>query len=554
MYHQNIKITNEAGLHTRFSAMFVNKASEISSKRKVNLYIKKETQSNWLGISMLGLLALKVNVGEILSIGCKELSESGRLAVSALIDYVENNINLSNSHIEKIDEFIDESNIANEQMLDELPIGILAIDVHENITKINSHALLMLGTTLTEALGSQIKNFIPNSGLIDVLKTQKKDLGKLLHINNRTTMVNRSPLFSHGELIGAIAVIQDIKELIDKLEKSEEELNFYKEEFIKNISNDSFSNEIIGSHGTLKDIIYISKKAGMSTSTVLVRGESGTGKELIAKFIHNSSKRKDMPFVKINCAAIPENLLESELFGYEKGAFTGAIKSKPGKFEIADGGTIFLDEIGDMPLSMQVKLLRTLQEREIERLGSIESKKVDVRVIAATNRNLEDMMKDGTFREDLYYRLNVLSVILPPLKDRKFDIPELTEYFINKLNPKINTKIKSIDLNALKILQSYNFPGNIRELENIIERAMNLCRNDSISIEDLPPYLLPSNKESNDVLKLDEDNILPFEEYEKRIIEAALKKYKSFNKTGKALGLTHRTISLKCKKYNITFE
>lgn len=554
MYHQNIKITNEAGLHTRFSAMFVNKASEIISRYKVNLYIKKDSQSNWLGISMLGLLALKVNVSEVLSIGCKDNTEVGKIAVSTLIDYVENNINLSNSHTEKIDEFIDESNIANDQMLDELPIGILAIDIHENITKINSHALLMLGTTLSEALGSQIKNFIPDSGLIDVLKTQKKDLGKILHINNRTTMVNRSPLFSHGELIGAIAVIQDIKELIDKLEKSEEELNFYKEEFIKNISNDSLSNEIIGSHGTLKDIIYISKKAGMSTSTVLVRGESGTGKELIAKFIHNSSKRHDMPFVKINCAAIPENLLESELFGYEKGAFTGAVKSKPGKFEIADGGTIFLDEIGDMPLSMQVKLLRTLQEREIERLGSIESKKVDVRVIAATNRNLEKMMKDGTFREDLYYRLNVLSVILPPLKNRKSDIPELAEYFINKLNPKIDTKIKSIDLNALEVLQNYNFPGNIRELENIIERAMNLCRNDSISIEDLPPYLLPTTKESNDILNLDEDNILPFEEYEKRIIEAAFKKYKTFNKTGKALGLTHRTISLKCQKYNITLK
>lgn len=554
MYHQNIKITNEAGLHTRFSAMFVNKASEIISRYKVNLYIKKDSQSNWLGISMLGLLALKVNVSEVLSIGCKDNTEVGKIAVSTLIDYVENNINLSNSHTEKIDEFIDESNIANDQMLDELPIGILAIDIHENITKINSHALLMLGTTLSEALGSQIKNFIPDSGLIDVLKTQKKDLGKILHINNRTTMVNRSPLFSHGELIGAIAVIQDIKELIDKLEKSEEELNFYKEEFIKNISNDSLSNEIIGSHGTLKDIIYISKKAGMSTSTVLVRGESGTGKELIAKFIHNSSKRHYMPFVKINCAAIPENLLESELFGYEKGAFTGAVKSKPGKFEIADGGTIFLDEIGDMPLSMQVKLLRTLQEREIERLGSIESKKVDVRVIAATNRNLEKMMKDGTFREDLYYRLNVLSVILPPLKNRKSDIPELAEYFINKLNPKIDTKIKSIDLNALEVLQNYNFPGNIRELENIIERAMNLCRNDSISIEDLPPYLLPTTKESNDILNLDEDNILPFEEYEKRIIEAAFKKYKTFNKTGKALGLTHRTISLKCQKYNITLK
>ena len=292
------------------------------------------------------------------------------------------------------------------------------------------------------------------------------------------------------------------------------------------------------------------QKASETTSTVLIRGESGTGKELIAKAIHNNSNRKNKPFVRVNCASIPENLLESELFGYEKGAFTGAVQSKPGKFAIADTGTIFLDEIGDMPLSMQVKLLRVLQEREIESVGGITPKNIDVRVIAATNRNLEEMIEDGSFREDLYYRLNVLGINLPPLRERKEDIPELAEHFITKLNKKLHKTILGIKQDALNLLIEYSWPGNIRELENIMERAINLCDGDYIDSSYLPSYLKPVESKSFN-LNIDIDHILPFEEYEKQIIEAAMKKYKSFNKAGKALGLTHRTVSLKCKKYNI---
>ena len=666
MYHQNIKITASTGIHTRFAAMIVSKTAEVKSKYKLNIYIKKENYTDWLGVSMLGILALKITTGEIISFGCSEQGLIAKVAIQSLIDYIDNCINSETKLLPKIDEFIDESNIAHEQVLDELPIGIIAIDIHENITKINSYALNLLKKNLYETLGKPIKKLIPNSELTDTLTSKEKEMGKILYLNKNTTIVNRSPLFSHGELIGAISVIQDIsdmvglkeinerftkilensselicfvdeygkinyvnpaytkvllkentniigkdiftlspnghrakcfktkeaikniihskngvdiiskidpifidgvfkgiistskpinelKGLIDKLEKSEEELNFYKEEFIKHVHS-SASNDIIGATSSLKDIMYISEKASKSTSTVLVRGESGTGKELIAKFIHNESKRKNMPFVRVNCAAIPENLLESELFGYEKGAFTGAVKAKPGKFEIADGGTIFLDEIGDMPMSMQVKLLRVLQEMEIERLGSIAPKKVDVRIIAATNRHLEDMMAENTFREDLFYRLNVLSVMLPTLKNRKEDIPILVEHFIEKINKKLSVNIKSIDLNALHILESYNFPGNIRELENIIERAMNLCDGLTIKSSDFPSYILGSFDKSSDILKLDSDNILPFEEYEKRIITAAINKYKSFNKTGKALGLTHRTISLKCKKYGINTD
>ncbi|MGL4452902.1 MAG: sigma 54-interacting transcriptional regulator [Sarcina sp.] len=662
MYHQSIKIKVPSGIHTRFSAMIVTKTAEIQAKYKLNIYIRKDDYTDWLGVSMLGILALKLIKDDIVSFGCAETGIVGKLAISSLIDYIETNINSSTKEITEIDDFIDESNIANEQVLDEIPVGIIAIDIHNNITKINSYASNLLEKTVYETLGQPIKKLIPNSELADTLKTKNKEMGKILYINNKTTIVNRSPLFSHGQLIGAISVIQDIsdmvglkeinekftkilensselicfvdeygkvnyvnptyktvfldegeriigtdifsispngyraqcfkskepmrnvlhtkngidiiskidpifidgvfkgiistskpvnelKDLIDKLEKSEEELNFYKEEFLKSVN--SSSNSIIGSNTSLKKIMYICEKAALSTSTVLVRGESGTGKELIAKFIHNESKRKDKPFVRVNCAAIPENLLESELFGYEKGAFTGAIKAKPGKFEIADGGTIFLDEIGDMPMSMQVKLLRVLQEMEIERIGALEPKKINVRVIAATNRNLEELMETNNFREDLFYRLNVLSVNLPPLRDRKSDLPVLINHFIEKINKKLETSVTGIDFKALNVLESYNFPGNIRELENIIERAINLCDSNIIKIADFPPYIIPSNSKNLNILELDENNILPFEEYEKRIIIAAMKKYKSFNKAGKALGLTHRTISLKCKKYGV---
>lgn len=664
MYYRELKIKNSLGIHTRFSAMIVNKASEIQNKYKVNLYIKKSCYTDWLGISMLAILSLKISHDENIEIGCKEGGMLGKLAVLSLLDYIDKTINTSNCPLEKIDRFIEQTIIANEQVLENIPIGILVIDLHENITTINDYALKFINKNYSEVIGKPVNEVVPTSHLSSVLKNKIKQFGQLLHINNKIAVVNRSPLFINKEIIGAVSVIQDIsdlvimkelnekftrilensqdmicfldefgkisyvnpayvnhfpnhskdiigkniqeiapngyrskvftnkkpikdiicsrdgidvistieplfiddqfkgvlstskpineiKDLITKLNKSEEELSYYKEEFLKQLSQNSSFKDIIGSSRKLKDIMYICQKASESTSTVLIRGESGTGKELIAKAIHNNSNRHNNSFVRVNCASIPENLLESELFGYEKGSFTGAIKSKPGKFSIANGGTIFLDEIGDMPLSMQVKLLRVLQEREIETIGGIYPEKIDVRIIAATNRDLEKMLVEGTFREDLYYRLNVLGINLPPLRERKEDISILVEHLIKKLNKKLNKNILKIDKNALLLLQEYNWPGNIRELENIIERAINLCDNNIILSYHLPSYMNLTECTSNN-FNIDKDNILRFEEYEKQIIKIALQKYKTFNKTGKALGLTHRTISLKCKKYNIT--
>ncbi|MPQ43756.1 sigma 54-interacting transcriptional regulator [Clostridium tarantellae] len=667
MFYQEITIKNPLGIHTRFSAMIINKASEISYKYKLNLYIRKKPYKDWLGMSMLALLSLRVINDDIICIGCKEEGLLGKLAVNSLLDYINEIIN-THTKIEEVDKLICESQIANEQVLENVPIGIIVIDLYQNIININDYSLKLIGKSYDDVIGKPILEALPTINLTSIVDKKLKltQFGEILHVNNKIALVNSTPLFINDKIIGAVSVIQDVsdlvgmkeinekfkkilensqdmicfldeqgkvnyvnpayiktfanhskdiigkdineispygfrakafnkkmalndvihhkegikvisnieplfidnefkgvistskpinvlKDIIYKLNKSEEELNYYKKEFLKQISKDSSFKDIIGFNRTLHDMIYICQKASESTSTVLVRGESGTGKELIAKAIHNNSNRKDKPFVRVNCAAIPENLLESELFGYEKGAFTGAIKEKPGKFAIADSGTIFLDEIGDMPLSMQVKLLRVLQEREIERIGAIHSQKIDVRVIAATNRNLEKMMKESTFREDLYYRLNVLAVNLPPLRERKEDIPPLIEHFIKKLNNKLNKNILGIDKDALSLLEEYSWPGNIRELENIIERCMNFCDEKYISSAYLPSYMKPLKKLDYS-LNLDENNILTFEEYEKQIIELAMKKYKTYNKAGKALGLTHRTISLKCKKYNINIS
>ena len=225
-------------------------------------------------------------------------------------------------------------------------------------------------------------------------------------------------------------------------------------------------------------------------STVLITGESGTGKELIARALHENSVRRDGPFIKINCAAIPKTLMESELFGYEKGAFTGAVGAKPGRFELAHGGTLFLDEIGEIPVEMQVKLLRVLQESEFERVGGIKTIKVDVRLVAATNRDLAAELATGGFREDLYYRLNVVPIHLPPLRERREDIPLLVGHFIAKFNDRLRKEITHIEPAAVERLVSYNWPGNIRELENVIERTMLFCEGSVIRLVNLPTDLL----------------------------------------------------------------
>ncbi|MCX7793725.1 MAG: sigma 54-interacting transcriptional regulator [Thermodesulfovibrionales bacterium] len=310
-----------------------------------------------------------------------------------------------------------------------------------------------------------------------------------------------------------------------------------------------FSN-IISVSDKMEDIIKTCLKIARTKAAVLLRGESGTGKELFAKAIHYESDRAKGPFVAINCAAIPENLLEAELFGYERGAFTGASSSKPGKFELADGGTIFLDEIGDLSFSLQAKLLRVLQEHSFERLGGTKTLKIDVRVIAATNRNLEEMVRNGDFREDLYWRLNVVPLFLPPLRERKEDIPVLIEYFLKRFNKEYSKNV-SLTSRCLERLVNYRWPGNVRELENTIERLVLLTDKDTISEEDLPLFIkedisLAVNKSG--CLKVEIEEI-----EKKRIEEALIKTNYNQSEAARLLGITQRQIGYKIKKYGIKF-
>lgn len=554
MYKNSIVVNVQQGVHTRIAAMIVHKAAELKAKYNVNLYVRTLDRKEPIALSMLALLSLKIKENEIIEISCIEDSLPGRNAVLELCNYITTQIEPQGKALTNIDALIEENNIAYEQILENLPLGVIVIDANSNITSANEYALNLINNAPTEVIGREIREVISNTKLEEVISTKQKIIGETLQINEHIVIANRSPIISDSKVIGAIGVFQDISELAKKLEQYQEELSYYKEELLKhNLKTSSFEN-IIGSSGSLKEALFIADRASKSFSTVLIRGESGTGKELIAKAIHNHSSRSSKPFVRVNCAAIPENLLESELFGYEKGAFTGAVKNKPGKFLLADSGTIFLDEIGDMPKAMQVKLLRVLQEKEFESVGGLVTHKVDVRVLAATNRNLEEMLISGEFREDLYYRLNVINLNLPPLRERKGDIALLAEYFIKKLNSSLHKNITYIDGEAIRCLQEYNWPGNIRELQNIIERVMNLCDSNSITLKDLPYFMSNVKSNTEGLINLVNDELLPLEEYEKELIRIAMKKYKSFNKAGKALGLTHRTVSLKCEKYGIKVE
>ncbi|MCK6589238.1 MAG: sigma-54 dependent transcriptional regulator, partial [Polyangiaceae bacterium] len=255
---------------------------------------------------------------------------------------------------------------------------------------------------------------------------------------------------------------------------------------------------IIGESPPILEVYSILERVADTPTTVLITGESGTGKELVARALHENSSRRDRPFIKVNCAAIPKDLMESELFGYERGAFTGAVGSKPGRFELASGGTLFLDEIGEIPNEMQVKLLRVLQESEFERVGGIKTIHVDVRLVAATNRDLKREIASGTFREDLYYRLNVVPIALPALRDRRSDIPHLIAYFIAKFNARLRKNVDGVDPEAMERLSAYGWPGNIRELENVIERAVLFADGSRIRLDDLADELrsAPSSDES----------------------------------------------------------
>jgi two-component system response regulator AtoC len=303
---------------------------------------------------------------------------------------------------------------------------------------------------------------------------------------------------------------------------------------------------IVGESAEMKKVFSLIEKVSASDSTVLILGESGTGKELIATTIHYQSKRKDKPLIKVNCAALPEGLIESELFGHEKGAFTGALKRKPGRFELANEGTIFLDEVGDLPPSTQSKILRVIQERQFERIGGTVTLSIDVRIIAATNRNLEEEVKSGRFREDLYYRLNVIPIILPPLKERKEDIPGLIEFFMDRYRRRLSKNVR-FSRGAVETLLTYDYPGNVRELENIIERCVTLSVNEVIDTDELPSFIMSGSENAKSLFLSD-----VAADAEKEHIIRVLKTTQG-NKTRAAelLGISRKTLWEKMNAYGV---
>lgn len=360
-------------------------------------------------------------------------------------------------------------------------------------------------------------------------------------------------------------LMKEICNIKDVISVKEMELLYYEqkekklEAIIESIEDREFKN-IIGASKAIEMVKDMTVTIAKSNSTVLLRGESGTGKEVFAKAIHDVSPRSNKNFIAINCASLPETLLESELFGYEQGSFTGAmIGGKEGIIKEANGGTLFLDEIGEMPMFIQAKLLRVIQEGKIRKIGSNKEEAIDVRIIAATNKDLEDMISDKTFREDLYYRLNVIPMYIPPLRDRLEDIPLFVQFFIDKLNYKLNKNIEGAEIEFISELMKYSWPGNVRELQNVMERAMNLCKGDVLTVQDI--FINPRNSTysithkdtikdgSQEYLQLPLKDIM--EKCEKEIIEKAIKNYKTYRKAASALKVSHTTIMNKINKYNI---
>ena len=381
-----------------------------------------------------------------------------------------------------------------------------------------------------------------------------------------------SPIIENGKVTGTLSVIRIynphisynednqllsiigsmISRTVSNRQERLEEMEVLK---LKNVQlqtkleNEFKPGNIVGNSSKMHDVYSLVSMVAETNSTVLIRGESGIGKELIADAIHLSSPRAKKNFIKVNCSALPDTLIESELFGHEKGAFTGAEARRKGRFELADGGTIFLDEIGDIPLSTQVKLLRLIQQREFERLGGTETIKIDVRIICATNRNLEELMQNNEFREDLYYRINVFPIFMPPLRDRRNDIPSLVDHFIEKFNKRNNSKINRITTSALNMLMVYRWPGNIRELENCIERACILNKDGVIHSYDMPPSLQTADSTNTKALG---GMTFTLEQVERQLIrEALVSSTGNIAKAADELKVTERMLGIRLKKYNI---
>lgn len=463
------------------------------------------------------------------------------------------NITNYNKLLEKLDKERNSSEILN-TVIETAYDGMVIIDKMGIITMMSKAYTDFLGIKREDAIGKHVSEVIENTRMPIVLETGQEEVAQLHKIKGNYMIASRIPIIKNGETIGVVGKVlfrnvKELNSLYKKIGAIEKELENYKSK-LKEFNTASYSIEnIIGESYSIMEAKAIVEKAAHTNSNVLILGESGTGKEIFAHAIHSESNRHEGPFVKVNCAAIPSDLLESELFGYEAGAFTGAKKEgKIGKFEIANEGTIFLDEIGDMPLHMQVKLLRVIQEREVEKVGGVATRKINIRIIAATNRNLEKLVSEGKFREDLYYRLNVVTIEIPPLRERGSDIILISNHLIKKLSIDLGKKVRGISKEAEQYLKNYEWKGNVRELENVLERAINFMGDrEIIEVDDLPKEV--TGKKASIIPKRLQDVL---EESEKNAIILALRASDG-NKTkaAKFLDIGRTSLYEKIEKYKI---
>jgi Transcriptional regulator containing PAS, AAA-type ATPase, and DNA-binding domains len=438
---------------------------------------------------------------------------------------------ISNKMIAKLEHL----NKEQKTIIDTLDNGLICTDIQGNITNINHSACHLLYQTEEQLI---------HKNLYDLLPIKNKFKANKCEITHNGTRIcfNQIKVTNKNKQVSTIITFSPKEDIINKA--------YHIMEAPKRISFD----DILSVDPYFLETVKNAHKIAFTNSNVLIRGESGTGKELFARAIHEASSRSSYPFVAINCASIPDNLLESELFGYEAGAFSGANKGgKMGKFELADRGTILLDEIGDMPLYLQPKLLRVLQTKEIEKIGGSSSIPINVRIIAATNSHLEEKIKIGAFREDLFYRLNVIPLSIPPLRNRKEDIFLISDYLLQKYCHKLNLQVKSLSLEVKKLFQSYSWPGNVRELENVLEYAVTLTKEDIISISNLPPSLRAASTNTN--AKFEGTLAERLESLEKEILSLALKKYgktvEQKIKVAESLNISVPTLYRKIKKYQL---
>jgi len=437
--------------------------------------------------------------------------------------------------------------------------GLVVVDHENKIVFLNEEYAGMIGLNPVEVIGLPVKEVIPASKLPVVVESGKAILGDVYYVVGKPTVCNRLPLKKDGVLIGAMSFevfgeIQQSDKLFESLQELHTQLDYYKEK-LKRFSGARYSMaDIIGSSSVVvklrKDIL----RSACTNSTVLVQGETGTGKELVAHALHRESLRAHYPFVKLNCGAIPTELIESELFGYEEGAFTGARrKGKKGKFELADKGTLFLDEVSQLSMAAQVKLLRALQEKEIERVGGETPITVDVRIIVATNNDLEEMVKEGSFRADLFYRLNVIPIKVPSLRERRTDIPALVERFANKYGDQAGLSSVSVAPEVLTLLSEQEWPGNIRELENAVERAIGMCNSNILDTNHFE-WLLPKSRKgiiATDGKTLEEAKT----EFEKNMIINVLQSTgNNIKKTAELLNIDRSFLYQKMRRFGIQYR